>query len=333
MLTNSALKYHYHPVKGWLNDPNGLCDFGGLHHVFYQYCPDSETPSVAKWGHAITKDFLNWQELGVAIDTDMPYDANGVWSGTAIVKDGRMYAFYASRDGDKKQAISVAFSDDGIHFEKYAGNPIISEYPPEGSDDFRDPTVMEFDGRYYMLVGSADTRKDSGTLLLYESADLLAWSYSGVFREYPDCFSCECPSFVRMDGGVIVAVSNRPKSGGHYFEVMYGQFDGRRFEPQIVSHFQKGPDEYAGQIYRDEKGRAILISWISGWQYQPKEKCIGCLSLPLELAVAGGRIKAYPVEEVRHLIGSNGSVTDAYVKETYVNGGEEVYIELTEKPE
>ena len=333
MLTNSALKYHYHPVKGWLNDPNGLCDFGGLRHVFYQYCPDSETPSVAKWGHAITKDFLNWQELSVAIDTDMPYDANGVWSGTAIVKDGRMYAFYASRDGDRKQAISVAFSDDGIHFEKYSGNPIISEYPPEGSADFRDPAVMEFDGRYYMLVGSADTRKGSGTLLLYESFDLLAWNYSGVLREYPDCYSCECPSFVRMDGGVIVAVSNRPKSGGHYFEVMYGQFDGRRFEPQIVSHFQKGPDEYAGQIYRDEKGRAVLISWISGWQYQPKEKCIGCLSLPLEFTIADGRIKAYPVEEVRHLIGPDGCVTDAYIKETYVNGGEEVYIELTEKPE
>ncbi|MBR6007998.1 MAG: hypothetical protein IK056_02800, partial [Clostridia bacterium] len=42
MLTNGALKYHYHPAKGWLNDPNGLCDFGGQHHVFYQYCPDSE---------------------------------------------------------------------------------------------------------------------------------------------------------------------------------------------------------------------------------------------------------------------------------------------------
>ena len=55
--------------------------------------------------------------------------------------------------------------------------------------------------------------------------------------------------------------------------------------------------------------------------------------MPLELTAADGRIKAYPVEEVRHLIGSDGSVTDAYVKETYVNGGEEVYIELTEKPE
>ena len=332
MLTNGSLKYHYHPLKGWLNDPNGLCDFGGQHHVFYQYCPDSETPSVAKWGHAVTKDFINWQELGVAIDTDRPYDRKGVWSGTAVVKDNRIYAFYASVDADGKQTISVAFSDDGLNFEKYEGNPIISEYPPEGSADFRDPSVTEYNGRYYMLVGSADVRRGCGTLLLYESADLLSWGYSGVLKEYPDCLSCECPSFVRLDDGWIVAVSNRPKSGGHYFEVMFGQFDGRHFEPRITSHFQKGPDEYAGQIYRDVRGRAVLISWISGWQYRPKEKCIGCLSLPLQLSVADGRITAYPVEEVRHLIDPNGCVEDAYVRETYINGGEEVYIELTEKP-
>ena len=49
--------------------------------------------------------------------------------------------------------------------------------------------------------------------------------------------------------------------------------------------------------------------------------------------MADGGIKAYPVEELRHLVGPDGCVTDAYVKETYVNGGEEVYIELTQRPE
>ena len=334
MLTNHDLKYHYHPAKGWINDPNGLCDFHGAHHVFYQHCPDSETPTGRQiWGHAVSEDFLHWHEAGVAIDADQPYDCNGVWSGTAVVKDDCIYAFYASVGSDRRQTVSLAISRDGYHFEKYAGNPIICDYPPEGGADFRDPAVMEEDGHFYMLVGSADIRKGSGNLLLYESENLFDWRYSGVLREYPDSLSCECPSFVKTADGYIVAVSNRPKNGGHYFEVMHGRFDGRSFEPDIVSHFQKGPDEYAGQIYTDSRGRAILISWISGWKYQPRDKCIGCLSLPLQLAVEDGKIKAWPVEEVRHLIDANGCVTDAYVKETFLRGGEEVWIELLEKPQ
>lgn len=82
-------------------------------------------------------------------------------------------------------------------------------------------------------------------------------------------------------------------------------------------------------------GRNLLISRIPGWKYQPKEKCVGCLSLPLEIAVKDGIMRAYPSEEVKHPVktdGNIGTVTDAYIKETYVDGGREVHIELTEKP-
>lgn len=33
------LKLHLMPKTGWLNDPNGLCQFKGLYHVFFQYSP------------------------------------------------------------------------------------------------------------------------------------------------------------------------------------------------------------------------------------------------------------------------------------------------------
>ena len=119
-----------------------------------------------------------------------------------------------------------------------------------------------------------------------------------------------------------------PNHSEHYFEVMYGSFDGRSFHAEITSHFQKGPDEYAGQIFHAPDGRNILISWIPGWDYQPKEKCIGCLSLPLELTAADGKIKAYPIKEVQSLVDENGTVTDAYVKEEDASHGEEVRIRL-----
>jgi hypothetical protein len=38
-------KYHVAAPVGWINDPNGLCYYGGQYHVFYQYHPYS-----AQWG-------------------------------------------------------------------------------------------------------------------------------------------------------------------------------------------------------------------------------------------------------------------------------------------
>ena len=35
-------RYHITPPTGWMNDPNGLVEYKGLVHVFYQYNPDGE---------------------------------------------------------------------------------------------------------------------------------------------------------------------------------------------------------------------------------------------------------------------------------------------------
>ncbi len=332
MLTNASLRYHFHPKKGWMNDPNGLCFFGGYYHAFFQHAPDFENPwhQPMAWGHARTKDFLHWEELSVAISAGDTYDAGGVWSGTAIERDGMLWAYYASVDGDGRQTVSLARSADGEHFVKYEGNPIIADYPIDCGRDFRDPAVFEEDGRYYLVMASADVPRGKGVLLLYKSDDGIKWDYQGVMTEYDECKYCECPSLVKAEGGYILSVSVVKKSGEHWFEVLYGDFDGKKFTPKIVSRFQKGPDEYAGQIFRAPDGRDILISWVSGWDYQDREKCIGCLSLPLEVKAEGGVIKAYPVAEVRHLLDEDDTLTDSYVRERFVNGGEEVYIEIVE---
>ena len=161
MLPNADLRYHYHPQKGWMNDPNGLCEFKGEYHFFYQHSSNFEYPwqEPMEWGHCRTRDFLNYEELPNALSSDKDYDKGGVWSGTAVEKDGMLYLFYASVDTAGKQTISVAYSKDGINFEKYENNPIIRDYPADGSRDFRDPAILVCEYGMFLVVASADVKR------------------------------------------------------------------------------------------------------------------------------------------------------------------------------
>ena len=86
--------YHIRPPKGWLNDPNGLSFFKGCYHVFYQYVPDNPNGGLKYWGHYRSVDLIDWEECPVMLSPDQDYDKNGVYSGSAIIKDDKMYLFY-----------------------------------------------------------------------------------------------------------------------------------------------------------------------------------------------------------------------------------------------
>ena len=74
----AKLLYHYKPKSGWVNDPNGLVYFEDYYHVFYQHAPNYEVPwkQPMHWGHARTKNFLEWEELPVALYPDRDYPGN-----------------------------------------------------------------------------------------------------------------------------------------------------------------------------------------------------------------------------------------------------------------
>lgn len=357
-------KYHYKPRKGWVNDPNGLVFFDGYYHVFYQHNPNAEKfiPPI-HWGHARTKDFIKWEELPIALYPDMPYDSNGCWSGTATVKDDTLYLFYASvckTDTEEyHQTVSVAYSKDGVNFEKYENNPVIRNYPSDGGVNFRDPAVACIDGSYYIVMATGNDETKTGRLLLYKSDDMFNWSYEGIMSEWSDCRFTECPSFVKVGDRYILSASVCPLDGTHYFSIMSGSFDGKKFIPEISAETDKGPDQYAGQIFADDKGRALLISWIPGWSYAGKyEKDVGCMSVPREIIIENGSVRAFPAKEIvpflsdsdpavkltedgfvvaregREPVVYKGStdgmkiLRDEHIVEIFVRGGEEVYTAL-----
>lgn len=364
-LLNQPLQYHYRPAKGWINDPNGLIEYQGWYHVFFQYNPNFEVPGKEPvcWGHARTRDFVQWEELPPALVPGRPEDAQGCWSGTAVEKDGRLYLFYASIRQEPgweagRQTISVAWSDDGIHFEKYEQNPVIAHYPSEGSADFRDPAVLRDGDTFYLVIGSGNPQAQAARLLVYQSEDLLHWRYNGVMAEWPGCKDCECPSFMHYEQEYLLTTSvEGPLGTNHrFFNVLYGSFDGQKFIQKLCSNVHHGPDQYAGQAFVDSKGRHILLTWVTGWSFIGfAERSLGCMSLPVELTLTDGKLKGYPIEEVRHLlkdgdpllqVSADGFVLprtrlpdvvhkgpvhelkvlrDGYVMEIFVNGGEAIY--------
>ncbi len=360
----TKLNYHYRPKKGWVNDPNGLVYFKGYYHVFYQHAPNFEVPwkESMHWGHARTKDFINWEELPVALFPEKVYDKAGCFSGTAIVKDDVLYLFYASifpnpETNESLQTVSVAYSKDGINFEKYEGNPVIPHYPKEGGPDFRDPAIAFIDNKYYIVMATGNKETKKGRLLLYQSDDLFNWEYKSIIGEWDNCHYTECPSFMQAENGkYLLAASVCPLDKEHFFSVMYGTFNNGKFNIENIGQVDKGPDQYAGQVFRDHKGRNILITWIPGWSYSGYvDHDIGCMSIPRELKLINGKIYGYPIEEVRHLLkDSDESVKitddgftiertnrepviykgkikslkilrDNYILEVFVNDGEEIY--------
>jgi len=73
--------------------------------------------------------------------------------------------------------------------------------------------------------------------------------------------------------------------------------------PEVCGNVHCGPDQYAGQVFLDEQGRHIMLTWVPGWSYSTfAEKSLGCLSLPIELIVKDGRLYGVPLAEVRHLL-------------------------------
>ena len=75
-------KAHFSPKEKWMNDPNGMVYHNGIYHLFYQYYPDSTVWGPMHWGHAISKDMLNWEHQPIAL---YPDSLGYIFSGSAVV--------------------------------------------------------------------------------------------------------------------------------------------------------------------------------------------------------------------------------------------------------
>ena len=310
-------KYHFFPITGWLNDPNGLIYYKNKYHMFYQFNPSSPEWGAMHWGHAISDDLFKWKHLPVALYPEKTFDDNdisGIFSGSAIEKDGNLFLMYTQffdpkcYENHEKEQQCIAFSSNGIDFEKYSKNPVISTPPTKLFHDFRDPKVWRGeDSKYYCVLGSGE--ENIGKVLLYSSRDLKKWEFENtLIKMDPEEFEpiIECPDFFKLGNKwVLIFSAGFLTEGARKNYYVTGNFEKNKFFPEYYGELDLGNDIYASQTFLDEKGRRILIGWVhtpERYNYTKEEGWAGIMSIPRKLSINNGLLIQEPVEEINNFI-------------------------------
>lgn len=322
---NDPYRLHYHlmPPVGWLNDPNGLCQFKGTYHIYYQWAPADVNNGLKGWGHYATKDFIHYQELGMPLFPDHERDKNGAYSGSAFVENDKIHYFYT---GNVKEIGDYDYILKGrqhnvMYLESKDGNQLLhkeclmvnSDYPDDLTCHVRDPKIYQRD-HYYLVLGARDIN-DVGQIVIFQSDDLKNFKYcSRLKTKEPFGYMWECPDLFELDGQMILLCSPQGlKQEGYLYENIYqnGYF---KVDHDFINHpyvkdfeeIDNGFDIYAAQSFLDEKNRRILIGWMglpdvdytiptvkNNWQH--------ALTMPRVLHFKNGHLYQEPLSEFKEL--------------------------------
>jgi len=315
--------YHISPKAGLLNDPNGLIQFNGQYHIFYQWNPFACDHSQKYWGHYISDDLVHWREVPPALAPDASYDANGCYSGSAFVHNDELYLFYTGnlKHGPEQQyrasSQCLAKSKNGIDFEKIG---IVIDGQPAGyTAHFRDPKIWQSGSEWYAVLG-AQTDTLQGQVLLYRSDNLIEWQClgpiagSGIPPFGHFGYMWECPDLFYLNPHwVMLASPQGLEPEGMKYQNIYqsGYLIGSlntqnvQFSAQQFEELDRGFEFYAPQSFEDNQGRRIMLGWMGlpeqneqptveyGWIHQ--------MTLPRELTVRDNKLFQTPVAELAAL--------------------------------
>ncbi|MBL8058927.1 MAG: glycoside hydrolase family 32 protein [Anaerolineales bacterium] len=309
-------RFHFRPAQNWMNDPNGLIQWQGQYHLFYQYNPAGPYHARIHWGHAVSRDLVHWEHWPVALTpTPGGPDQDGCWSGCAVDNAGVPTLIYT---GVHPQVVCLATSADGLRrWDKHPASPVIAGPPPEiaagTGGHFRDPFVWREAGQWHMVIGSQAAGR-GGLVLHYRSPDLLRWEYLGPLlagdatQAEPVWTAAmwECPNFFALDGQHLLFFSAQTAPGELLYPVYYaGAFDGQRFQPRAQGILVHGQSFYAPLALRLDDGRLVVWGWLKEARSEAAQRAAGwsgALSLPMTLGLTpAGELRIEPVAELQAL--------------------------------
>ena len=303
-----------------MNDPNGVIQWQGQYHLFYQHNPGAPLWSNMHWGHAVSPDLVHWTDLPIALaPTPGGYDEAGVFSGCAVNDNGVPTLVYTGTSGPRSssQVQCLATSQDGLlTWAKHPRNPVLATTPPESgqSRDFRDPFVWKDGERWLMVLGSR-IQDVGGAIFLYQSTNLTDWEYLHpllVGDIQRNGVVWECPNFFPLGDQWVLIISTHLGTMTNLVIYFVGSFENDQFTPihEGVLDYDR---LYAPLSLRDDQDRRILFGWLresrdndaltkAGWA--------GAMSIPRVLALdEQHHLLMTPVPELATLRGQHQRLT------------------------
>lgn len=317
-------RFHFSPLKNWMNDPNGMIYYKGLYHLFYQHNPEQPKWGNISWGHAVSRDLIHWEHKKVALRPDI----HGlIFSGSAVVDDKNtsglkagdddvLVALYTQFIGRQRQ--SLAYSNDGgENWIKHPDNPILKTF------FCRDPKVFwhSKSQKWVMSITCGER------VHFYTSHDLKTWVevsifgknqgiQKGLFWECPDLFELSVEGHPNLKKWVLlVSIDNGNPNGGSGVQYFVGEFDGQNFfnQSKSIQYLDYGKDHYCTQSWTglaQKEQRKLVIGWMNNWQYArsnkvPTRPWNGVMTIPRHLTLhrKGNQFELlqHPVEELKEL--------------------------------
>ncbi len=293
-------QFHFSPLRGWNNDPNGLVFYQGEYHLYFQHNPYGRNWGNMHWAHAVSPDLIHWRQLPIAI---YPH-AYGDWvfSGSAVVDANNTAGFQtgttpplvaAYTSTGRGEAI-VYSNDGGRSFTEYEGNPAVKH---QG----RDPRLLWYAPGQHWVMAVYDEIEKGRYVAFYTSPDLKQWTFQSRIEGY-----FECPELFELP------VDGKEK---HSKWILYaadgayaiGAFDGKTFTPDgPKQRYNYGDCFYASQTFSampDGDKRRVQIAW--GQTGQADMPFNQMMNFPVELTLRktgdGPHLFANPVQEIEKL--------------------------------
>ncbi|KAF5175394.1 Acid beta-fructofuranosidase, partial [Thalictrum thalictroides] len=173
--------------------------YKGWYHFFYQHNPKASHWGDLVWGHAVSRDLINWIYLPNAMLPDQWYDVVGVWTGSAnILPDGSIVVLYTGCTKEQVQNINLAYPADLsdpllINWVKYSGNPLLYPPPGIGNMEFRDPSNVWLtpNGTWRFAIGTK--YNTTGISFVFETKNFINYTLlDELLHQVPNTGIWEC---------------------------------------------------------------------------------------------------------------------------------------------
>lgn len=347
-------KIHFKAPNCWINDPNGFIWYKGRYHLFYQCFPYSAHWGRMHWGHAVSKDLVNWEGKGIALFPSKTDDRSGCFSGSAIEYKDKMYIYYTGVNYTEEDpenincCINDTFtaaqlmitSEDGMKFDNITDKktviPPIEDKKIGDKNHTRDPKVWRGKDAWYMVLGS--TVDKNGRLLFYKSSDLKTWQYLNYCEKDGFGWMWECPDFFEIDGKGVTIFSPMGffNDGNGYDSVavcMLSSFDENTGKMELSEDYQLfdyGIDLYAPQSTTDKDGNRVVIAWARMPEAIITEKgeWCGMMCIPRIVDVKNNHVYIRPHTNVKNSFVTKLSAPkkSGYMLKTTLKNGESINV-------